>query len=91
MGLSPPVEILERRAYFLEAVVELARSCNWPDNKTDELKEYIHEELIRIDNLLFNIYEDTQDKEIAYMVWEGEMEDLRRWLSMILEIRLKYI
>ena len=90
MSLADPVEILEQRAFFLEAVTDLAKFCNWTDTRTEELKEYVHEELIRIDNLLFNIYEDTQDREIAYMLWEEELEDLRRWLSMVLGIRIRY-
>ena len=89
-GLDP-VSILKQRGHFLENVSDVATMCNWTIKDTKELKDYVHTELIRIDNLLFDIYKDVQDPDIAYIVWDNEMEELRHWLGMILGVKIRYV
>lgn len=85
------VEILEQRLEFLEGIEEVAKSCNWPPRQIQELRSYLLDEVIRIDNLMFEVYEKTEDRTLAYLVWEGHMEDLRRWLGMVFGIRVKFV
>ena len=85
------VSILEQRLEFLEDVKEIATLCNWSPEKIEELHDYLLDEVIKIDNILFNVYTETEDSELAYIVWEGHMEDLRRWLGLILGIKIKYV
>ena len=85
------VSILEQRVDFLEGMAGIAKECNWPDGQVQGLMEYLHDELIDIDNLLYDVYEETGDHRVAFLVWENQMEDLRRWLGLILGIRIRYI
>jgi len=85
------VAVLEQRLEFLESVADVATSCNWPAEKIRELHDYLLDEVIKIDNLMFDTYEETNDPKLAYLVWEGHMEDLRHWLSLVLGIRIKFI
>jgi len=85
------VSVLEQRLEFLDCITEVATNCNWPSEKVQELHDYLLDEVIKIDNLLFDVYEETQDGKLAYLIWEGHMEDLRRWLGLILGIRIKFI
>lgn len=86
-----PTWILQQRLEFLEGIEEIARLCNWPDKEVQGLKEHLWDELISIDNKLYDVYETTQDGLLAKMVWEGEMENLRRWLSLIMGIKINYV
>jgi len=86
-----PVSVLEQRLEFLEGITEVAKNCNWAPEKVQELHDYLLAEVIKIDNLMFDTYEETQDHALAYLVWEGHMEDLRRWLGLILGIRIKFV
>ena len=85
------VAVLEQRLEFLESVADVASNCNWPPGKIQELHNYLLDEVIKIDNLLFDTYEETDSPELAYLVWEGHMEDLRHWLSLVLGIRIKFV
>ena len=85
------VSILEQRVDFLEGIAEVAKDCNWTDEQTQGLLDYLVEELIDIDNLLYDVYEETEDRDTAFIVWEDRMEDLRHWLSLVLGIRIKYV
>ncbi len=85
------VSILQQRVDFLDGIAEVAKDCNWPDEEIQRLLDYLIKELIDIDNLLYDVYEQTESGETAFMVWEGRMEDLRHWLSLILGIKIKYV
>ena len=85
------VSVLEQRLEFLEGVAGIATDCNWAPEQIEELHDHLLEEIIKIDNLLFNVYEKTDDMKLAYLVWEGHMEDLRHWLGLILGIRIKFV
>ena len=85
------LSVLEQRLEFLEGIAEVATNCNWAPEKIQELHEYLLAEVIKIDNLMFDTYTETQSPELAYLVWEGHMEDLRRWLGLILGIKIKFV
>ncbi len=85
------VSILQQRVDFLEGIAEVARDCNWTDEEIQGLLEHLTKELIDIDNLLYDVYEQTFNKEVAFLVWESRMENLRHWLSLILGIKIKYV
>ncbi len=86
-----PVSVLEQRIEFLEGITEVAINCNWPPEEIRELNDYLLDEVIKIDNLMFDTYTETQNRALAYLIWEGHMEDLRRWLGLILGIRIKFV
>ena len=85
------VAILEQRLEFLESISDVATTCNWSPDKIQELHDYLLDEVIKIDNLMFDTYEETDDPELAYLTWEGHMEDLRHWLSLVLGIKIKFV
>ncbi len=85
------VAVLEQRLEFLEGTAKVAELCNWPPDQIQELYDYLLEEIIRIDNLMFEICEDTEDPELAYLTREHHMEDLRHWLELILGIKIKFV
>ena len=85
------VSILQQRVDFLEGIADVAKDCNWADEKVQELLDHLVEELIDIDNLLYDVYEQTWNREVAFLAWESRMEDLRHWLSLILGIKIKYV
>lgn len=85
------VSVLEQRIDFLDGITEVAKDCNWSNRKISELLDYLIQELIDIDNFLYDIYEETENRYLAFLTWENQMEDLRHWLSLILGIRIKYI
>lgn len=86
-----PVLVLEQRIDFVEGIKNTAAMCNWKKKDVVELSHYINDQLIYIDNVLHTTYEETNDYELAEKAWEIHMEDLRRWLSLILGIKIKYI
>ena len=88
--LSPTWVLLQRQE-FLAGIEEIARLCNWSDKDVQELKEHLWDELIKIDNNLYGVYEYTQNGFVARVYWESQMEDLRRWLSLIMGIKIKYV
>ena len=85
------ISVLEQRLEFLDGITEVATNCNWSPEQIRELHDYLLDEVIKIDNLMFDVYEETEDPELAYLVWEGHMEDLRRWLGLILGIKIKFV
>jgi hypothetical protein len=86
-----PVNQLEMRAEFISRVIELVILCNWPEQKIKELQELLLEELAFIDNLMYEVFEETGRHDIAYATWEAYMEDLRRWLSLMIGIKIKFV
>jgi hypothetical protein len=86
-----PVEVLEQREEFLESVREIARLCYWSDQDINELSNKLWDDLVKIDNDMFVTYERTRDRKLAYRQWETQTEDLRRWLSLILGIKITYV
>ncbi len=90
IGLDP-VAILEQRLGFLEGITEVAKFCNWTDAQVQELRDYLLAQIIDIDNLMYETYNETEDRDLAFAIWEGHMEDLRHWLSMVLGVRIKYV
>ena len=91
MVIMDPVFILEQRVEFLAGVVATARLCNWTEKELENLHAYLLAEIIRIDNAMFDVYEETQDRDEAAMTWEIQMEDLRHWLSLSLGVKIKFV
>ena len=85
------VGILEQRVEFLENIRGVAIQCGWLPSEVQELHEYLLAEVIKIDNLMFDIHEETDNPHLAYLVWQGHMEDLRHWLTLILGIKIEFI
>lgn len=86
-----PVSQLLSRAEFMEGIMQVAELCNWPEEQSEDLQSLLLEELTYIDNLMYDVYEATDDPRAAFLVWEAHMEDLRRWLSLILGIKIKFV
>ncbi len=86
-----PISVLEQRIDFVEGVVATAVMCNWKNEDIDELRYYVNDRLVYIDRVLHTIYTKTKDKELAQRAWEGHMEDLRHWLSLVLGIKIRYV
>jgi hypothetical protein len=91
LAILKPVPILQQRVDFLEGIAGVARDCCWSAYKVRELLDYLSDELVDIDNMLYDVYEQTGSREAAFVVWESRMEDLRHWLSMILGIKIRYV
>ena len=85
------VGILEQRLEFLENMKGAAIQCGWLPQDVQEFYEYLLSEVIRIDNLMFDVHEETDDPQLAYLIWEGHMEDLRRWSTLILGIKIEFV
>jgi len=85
------VGILEQRAEFLENMRGVAIQCGWLPQDVQELYEYLLAEVIKIDNLMFDVHEETDDPRLAYLIWEGHMEDLRRWLTLVLGVKIEFV
>ncbi len=85
------VSLLQQRLEFLEGVKETASLCNWSDEKIEDLGLLLLKEVIRIDNLMFDTYEATKNRDLSVEMWEQNMEDLRHWLTLILGIKVKFI
>ncbi len=86
-----PVSVLEQRVDFVEGIIELADMCNWKDEDIEELRQYVGDQLIYIDTILYTTYRETKNKDLSYKMWEVHMEDLRHWLSLILGVKIKYV
>jgi hypothetical protein len=86
-----PTWVLRQRQEFLGGMEEIVRLCNWSEKDIQDLKDYLWDDVVRIDNILYTVFEETNDHRLAYIKWEEEMEDLRRWLSLITGIKIKYI
>lgn len=86
-----PIRILEQRRVFLEGIFEVATACNWSDEDTAELLDYLWDSLVEIDNTMFDVYVKTQDPEQARDIWEAKMEGLRHWLTTIFGVKIRYV
>jgi len=89
--LLPPVHQLQMRLEFMQGILEVGLLCNFTKEKLEELQSILLEELAYIDNLMYEVYEQTGDRAVAAAVWEASMERLRRWMSLITGIKIKYI
>lgn len=79
------------RLEFMQGILEVGLLCNFTKEKLEELQSILLEELAYIDNLMYEVYEQTGDRAVATAVWEASMENLRRWMSLITGIKIKYI
>jgi len=75
---------------FITGLSEIARLCNWSPREIEGLREQLWKEIVRIDNQFFEVCKRTDDFYVANLVWEKQMEELRRWLSLILGIKIRY-
>lgn len=91
VNLLPPVHQLRMRLEFMQGVLEIGLLCNFTKDQLEEIQEILLEELSYIDNLMYEVYEQTKEREIAFAVWNASMERLRRWLSLITGVKIKYI
>jgi len=93
-----PVAVLEQRVMFLASIVDVAQLCNWSIKDIQVLKNHVHDYLIDIDNIRYDLIEqgeeaedDVYSEEKANYVWHHLMEQLRRDLSLILGVKIKYV
>ena len=97
MEAPNPVVVLEQRAIFLASIVEVARLCNWSSKDIQRLKNRVHGRLINIDNGRYDLIEraeeegDEYGEEGADALWHAAMEVLRKDLSLVLGVKIKYI
>lgn len=89
--LLPPVHQLQMRQEFMQGILEIGLLCNFTKEQLEEVQDILLEELPYIDNLMYEVYERTGDRDIAVAVWNASMEKLRRWLSLITGVKIKYI
>ncbi len=85
------VEVLEQRLEFLEGIKDIVIQCNWSSRDVQDLYDCVLEEVIKIDNLMFYVYEETKDPNIACLLWERRVEELRYWLQLIIGVKVKFI
>jgi len=92
-----PVAVLEQRITFLASIVEVAQLCNWTSKDIQTLKNHVNDQLIAIDNTRYDLLEssETEDDEYgeerANFLWHALMEQLRKDLSLILGVKIKYV
>ena len=92
-----PVAVLEQRVTFLASIVEVAQLCNWSLKDIQRLKDHVHEQLVAIDNTRYTLIEageiegDEYNEERANFMWHALMEQLRKDLSLILGVKIKYV
>jgi hypothetical protein len=79
------------RLEFMQGILEVGLLCNFTKEQLEEIQCILLEELAYIDNLMYEVYEQTGDRGVAAAVWEASMEKLRRWMSLITGIKIKYI
>lgn len=89
--LLPPVHQLQMRLEFMQGILEVGLLCNFTKEQLEEIQSILLEELAYIDNLMYEVFEQTGEREIAFAVWNASMERLRRWLSLITGVKIKYI
>ncbi len=89
--LLDPVHQLEMRLGFMQGILEVGLLCNLNKKQLEEIQEMLLGELAYIDNIMYEIYEETGERDVAFAVWESSMEGLRRWLSLIMGIKIKYV
>ena len=97
METPNPVAVLEQRILFLKSIVEVALLCNWTETEIQRLKNHVNDQLIAIDNTRYDLIDVAEDEgdengeERANYVWHALMEQLRKDLSLILGVKIKYI
>ena len=79
------------RLEFMQGILEIGWLCNFPKEKLEEIQGILWEELTYIDNLMYDVYEQTENVDIAFVVWNAYMETLRRWLTLMTGVKIKYI
>jgi hypothetical protein len=79
------------RLEFIQGVLEIGALCNFTQEQLDEIQGLLLEELAHIDNLMYDVYLQTGQRDVAFAVSEACMEKLRRWLSLITGIKVKYV
>lgn len=89
--ILPPVHQLLMRLEFMQSVLEVGLLCNFTKEQLENIQDILLEELSYIDNLMYDVYEQTEDREVAFTVWNASMERLRRWLCLITGVKIKYI
>src|SRR5574338_602000 len=93
MAAAPldPISVLLQRREFLDGIKEVASLCNWAVDDVEVISDLVWNELVDIDNHMFSVYEETGDRWAAFVAWETKTEELRRWLSLMLGVRIRYI
>ncbi len=97
METPDPVAVLEQRIMFLSSIIEVAQLCNWRIKDILTLKNHVHGRLISIDNIRYDLIEFSEEdgeehgEERANYVWHALMEQLRKDLSLILGVKIKYV
>ena len=98
METPNPVAVLEQRVIFLASIVEVAQLCNWSSKDIHMLKNHVHDRLILIDNTRYALIEQGEEEEFegqtekrANFIWHVLMEQLRKNLSLILGVKIKYV
>lgn len=86
-----PVQVLKQRKRFLENIINIALDQERDELFVRDFKHRLHKKLIDIDNLVFDIYETTKNKDEALRYWEREIEQLRVWISTELKIDIEYV
>jgi hypothetical protein len=79
------------RLDFLLGVLEIGVLCNFNKKKLEEIQEILLKELSYVDNLMYEVYEQTGRRDVAFCAWDARMEGIRRWLSLITEVKIKYV
>ena len=80
--LLPPVHQLQMRLEFMQGVLEVGLLCNFSKEKLEEIQDILLEELAYVDNLMYEVYEQTGEREVAFAVGNASMEKSSRWLSL---------
>ena len=97
METPNPVAVLEQRIMFLASIVQVALLCNWSEKDIQRLREHVNDRLIAIDNLRYDLIEQGEEEseeyseETANFLWHTFMEQLRKDLSLILGVKIKYV
>jgi len=92
-----PVAVLEQRITFLASIIQVAQLCNWTSKDIQTLKNHVNDQLIAIDNTRYDMIEssetenDEYSEERANFLWHALMEQLRKDLSLILGVKIKYV
>ena len=97
MEAPNPVAVLEQRITFLASIIQVAQLCNWTSKDIQTLKNHVNDQLIAIDNTRYDMIEssetenDEYSEERANFLWHALMEQLRKDLSLILGVKIKYV
>jgi hypothetical protein len=92
-----PVAVLEQRITFLASIEQVAQLCNWASKDIQMLKNHVNDQLIAIDNTRYDLIESSEEEDDGYseeranFLWHALMEQLRKDLSLILGVKIKYV